>query len=224
VTAWSPAELDRLKVLTAKKLTAVQIASHLNVEFGNRRSRNAVIGKIVRGNGRFGKLFSCRAYLAPTNTKCRQPAKAVPRSRSAALSLGCAGKTGAASSPAAPVGSFHVSCAEGAPAGRANVPDARSGLRAMPDAAAILPLPPDLPPGEILTVSPPCVGFSVPATRPVRFIDAMFADRCLHFVGDRYGPSGPDMPVCGAKRAEVVFDTRYCRRHLADQYQARAVA
>jgi len=82
----------------------------------------------------------------------------------------------------------------------------------------------DMPPTRIMTVSPPCKSFSVPATRPVRYLDALFADRCLHFVGDPYGPSGPDMPVCGAERAEGVLGTRYCRRHLVSQHQARAVA
>lgn len=64
----------------------------------------------------------------------------------------------------------------------------------------------------ILHLSPPCVGFSVPkktepvpvenlpAPLPVAFIDALFADTCLHFVGNPMSEDGPTMPVCGAAR------------------------
>ena len=153
---WQPSELVKLKELAGQGLSAGLIAAHLNRQFGNGRSRQAVIGKIHRGEGLFGWL--------------------TPRPR-----LRADGKR--------PV----------------------AGL-------------PELPPAKAVTVSPDCKCYSLPATRPMRFVDAMIADRCLHFVGDLYGPAGPDMPVCGAERAEGVLGTRYCRRHLASQHQPRDVA
>ncbi|ESY75544.1 GcrA cell cycle regulator, partial [Mesorhizobium sp. LNHC221B00] len=42
---------------------------------------------------------------------------------------------------------------------------------------------------------------NLPATLPVAFLDAVTAKRCLHFIGDPFGPDGPDMPVCGAERS-----------------------
>jgi hypothetical protein len=85
----------------------------------------------------------------------------------------------------------------------------------------------------ILYVSPPCVGFSVPkrpvpvenlpAPLPVAFIDALFADTCLHFVGNPLSAGGPDMPVCGAARMQdAPLHNRYCRRHFHSQHQVRA--
>lgn len=161
MTTWSEAELSRLKDLTGAGLPAAAIACRLNAEFDNARSRNSVIGKIIRGKGAFGRLV-------PRGVPAKAPRPAAPKPR------------------------------------RARV------------------LPSELPRPEIQPVSLPCESHSLPATLPVAYLDAVFADRCLHFVGDPFGPSGPDMPVCGAERAAGVLETRYCRRHLAGQYQARA--
>ena len=57
---------------------------------------------------------------------------------------------------------------------------------------------------------------------PTTFLDAINRDRCLYFAGDPMSPAAPDMPVCGAERAHNLRHTRYCRRHLAAQAQARA--
>ncbi len=183
--AWHPSEMTKLRELTAKGLSAGVIAAQLNRQFGNGRSRNAVIGKIVRGKGQYGRL------LRPSGigTHGVPHGKADTKPHSAASSLGRAEQTGAAVPRAAPV-----------------------TLPAMESDAVIM------------TISPDCKGYSVPATRPVRFLDALFADSCLHFVGDVYSPAGPDMPVCGAERAQGVLGTRYCCRHLASQRQARDAA
>ncbi|KQU77727.1 hypothetical protein ASD12_18175 [Mesorhizobium sp. Root102] len=58
----------------------------------------------------------------------------------------------------------------------------------------------------------PCA--SLPATLPVAFLDAVTAKKCLHFIGDPFGPDGPDMPVCGAERSEAAGTVPYCRRHF----------
>ncbi len=181
MTAWHPSEILKLTELANKGLSAGLIAAQLNRQFGNGRSRHAVIGKLMRGEGKFGRL-AARPGLGGDG-------KPDAKFHSAAPPLGRAGKAGAAV------------------------------LRAAPAA-----LPAALPNADIMTVSPDCLSFSVPATRPVRFLDALFADLCLHFVGDIYSPGGPDMPVCGAERAQGVLGTRYCSRHLASQRQARVAA
>lgn len=182
---WQPSELVKLKELAGQGLSAGLIAAHLNRQFGKGRSRQAVIGKIHRGEGLFGWLTP-RPRLRADGKRRAKPG---PKPRTADLPRPLAEKTVAAIAAAFPV----------------------AGL-------------PELPPAKAVTVSPDCKGYSVPATRPMRFVDAMIADRCLHFVGDPYGPAGPDMPVCGAERAEGVLNTRYCRRHLASQHQPRDVA
>lgn len=63
------------------------------------------------------------------------------------------------------------------------------------------PVVPAIEPGPLRR--PDCV--------PVGFLTAVEHGLCLHFIGDPYGPSGPDMPVCGAARAGV---SRYCAFHL----------
>ncbi|MGB3415751.1 MAG: GcrA family cell cycle regulator [Mesorhizobium sp.] len=189
MSAWYPSEMAKLRELTAKGLSAGVIAAQLNRQFGNGRSRNAVIGKLMRGNGKFGRLTPRSTYAATTNVEIKTAVRPTPKPQSAASSLGRADQTGAAIPRAAPV-----------------------------------TLPATPPDAVILTVSPDCKSYSVPATRPVRFLDALFADRCLHFVGDIYSPGGPDMPVCGAERAQGVLGTRYCCRHLASQHQARVPA
>ncbi|MER8811431.1 GcrA family cell cycle regulator [Mesorhizobium sp. M0965] len=64
---------------------------------------------------------------------------------------------------------------------------------------------------------------NLPATLPMTFLDAVMTNRCLHYACDWFAPGGPDMPVCGAERADVL-ETRYCRRHLASERQPRVAA
>lgn len=173
MSGWQPSELVKLKELAGQGLSAGLIAAHLNRQFGNGRSRSAVLGKIHRGRGQYGQL----AHQPGFRLDGKPRVKSGPKPGSVKVSVAGSGRA--------------VSRPE---------------------------------PVKIVTVSPDCKSFSVPATRPMRFVDAMIADRCLHFVGDLYGPAGPDMPVCGAERAEGVLGTRYCRRHLASQHQPRDVA
>lgn len=59
----------------------------------------------------------------------------------------------------------------------------------------------------------------LPATLPMTFLDAMFAGRCLHFVGDPFGADGPTMPVCGAERAfDKTGRERFCTRHYQSSH------
>ena len=68
----------------------------------------------------------------------------------------------------------------------------------LPDAAPALPVPTRLP-------SP---------SQPIPFLQAIDEDRCLWFAGEPFGPSGPDMPVCGAARDEAASVlNRYCHHH-----------
>ncbi|CAM5575888.1 hypothetical protein MAUB1S_09682 [Mycolicibacterium aubagnense] len=153
--AWTSEELDVLKLLAAKGLTASQIAARL----GNGRSRNAVIGKMERD----------KIVLANARSRLHRPAKmAKPKPARAKLPSRRSRFGGATSPVAAPVAS-----------------------------APIVKAPANLP-----------------ATLPMTFLDAMFAGRCLHFVGDPYGVDGPMMPVCGAERAfDDTGQTRFCTRH-----------
>ncbi|MER8503835.1 GcrA family cell cycle regulator [Mesorhizobium sp. M1142] len=64
---------------------------------------------------------------------------------------------------------------------------------------------------------------NLPATLPMTFLNAVMANRCLHYACDWFAPDGPDMPVCGAERADVL-ETRYCRRHLLSERQPRVPA
>lgn len=54
--AWTPEEIERLEQLTRDGLSASQIAAVLRREFDTGRTRNSVIGKIMRGKGRYGML------------------------------------------------------------------------------------------------------------------------------------------------------------------------
>jgi GcrA cell cycle regulator len=185
MTPWSEAEVERLTALAGQGYSAGLIASRLCIEFGTGRSRNSVIGKMMRGKGQFGRL-----HLLPRNKGTRNSERA---------SSSRAGKAGAASphraAPATPL----ASRAKGAPVGRTNVPDVRS----------------DAPPAAE-------VPMNLPVALPISFEAAVDGGRCLYFVGDPYAPSGPDMPVCGAERAEGVLHTRYCRKHLISQCQVVA--
>jgi hypothetical protein len=63
---------------------------------------------------------------------------------------------------------------------------------------------------------------TLPATVPMPFLAAVEGNRCLHFAGEPFGPSGPDMPVCGARRAaDAGPDNRYCAFHRAAVAEAR---
>lgn len=78
-----------------------------------------------------------------------------------------------------------------------------------PARAAEVPVAPVAPVQQTATIH------TLPATLPKTFMDAVDHNLCLYFIGDPMGPSGPDMPVCGAERAQGVSpNNRYCRRHL----------
>lgn len=170
IAPWTHAELSRMLALTRQGLSAGQIAARLNHEFDTGRSRNAVIGKLMRGNGQFGRLQREPGYAPPpaTRTPPREP-KAKPVCR-----------------PPVPAVALAVPAPLQAPAARP---------------------------------------VNLPAPVPMPFLEAMFADRCLHFVGDPLGPGGPAMPVCGAERAQSApVHNRYCARHLAGVARPREVA
>jgi GcrA cell cycle regulator len=201
MTPWSVAELDRLKALSAKGLSAGQIAGRLCREFGTGRSRNAVIGKLMRGKGQFGQL-----HMLPRGGSARAPGMEKKISGRAASPR--ARKAGAASPHKAAPAAVSTRSRPSAPAALAyaDAPEKSGGLRseprALPEAVAKLPAP-----------------------LPMGFEAAVDAGRCLYFVGDPYGSSGHDMPVCGAERAAFApRGNRYCRRHMLGQYQARAAA
>lgn len=65
---------------------------------------------------------------------------------------------------------------------------------------------------------------TMPALVPMRFADASMTGRCLHFVGDWLGPSGPDMPVCGGERSERAWPVPYCPMHARSSRIMRGVA
>lgn len=149
---WTPARELELAALVAEGRSASQAAAVLGC------SRNAVIGKVLRGEGRFGKLSGrpCRGPRAEMRPRRRKRVVAAPRL----------------------------------------VP---------PDIPAV-PAPPPVP----------------PSVAPISFLQAVDEERCLWFAGEAYGPDGPDMPVCGAPRADVPA-TRYCAYHRYRQ-QDRAAA
>jgi GcrA cell cycle regulator len=169
MTPWSRAELDRLAALAADGLTASRIADLLCEEFGTDRSRNAVLGRMMRSG-----IPSTSGQGTSRKLRASAPKKTPTVSRRVSSRAGRAG--------AAP-----------------------------PHPAA--PAAPYVPPANL------------PATLPITFAEAMEAGRCLHFVGDPFGPAGADMPVCGAERAQFAPNgNRYCRRHLESAHEARAAS
>jgi len=64
----------------------------------------------------------------------------------------------------------------------------------------------------------------VKAIVPMTFIRAATEERCLFYAGDAYGPSGPDMLVCGCRRAENRLRKPYCAAHLAIEIEKRSAA
>lgn len=168
---WTQADEDRLKDLADGTLSATEIAARLGGV-----SRNAVIGKIMRGKGQFGRLApraragerAAASRQRPSGEKSKRSPRALPGARDKAA--------GAVSAPA--------------PA-------------AAPAPSPCVPLPRAV----------------APVLRPMSFLEAVMRGRCLFFACDPYAPDGPDMPVCGHERAEL-HNTRYCRRHLAEQVDA----
>lgn len=164
---WTPERVRELANLAAGGKSASQIAGVLGC------SRQAVIGKLWRGEGRFGKLV-------------REPG----------------GKGRAPRPPRAETVRVRPQVRKVPPGARRAAPAATE-----PRAASVArPVPP--PPAA------PCA--------PMAFLAAVEASRCLWFAGEAYGPNGPDMPVCGASRADMP-GTRYCARH-ADMVRRREPA
>jgi GcrA cell cycle regulator len=193
IKVWTPEEMDRLKVHAAEGLSSTQIAFRLNAEFRSARTRNSVIAKLDRGKGGLGTLARPATRTASAKSKPLNTKPARPAKPSA-------GKAGASSPHTkAPANYSFTSRPLGASAVLANVPDGHSPLQALP------------------------VVENLPAPLPVAFLDALFADRCLHFIGDPMSEDGPRMPVCGAERMQdAPRSNRYCHRHFHSQHQARA--
>lgn len=102
---------------------------------------------------------------------------------------------------------------------RARLDQKKAGVklpsRAGGTGAAKPPLAAPVVPDPVVPAAP----VYLPATLPMTFLDAMFAGRCLHFVGDPYGPDGPTMPVCGAERAfDKTGRERFCTRHYQSSH------
>lgn len=150
MSEWTNDEIYTLRKLTGEGLTASQIGARMG------RSRNAIIGKILRLNGAGGHLTG-RPIKAGDGRPVRRPAPCRPRSPKLAL---------AAPKPVFERPQVYVACA------------------------------------------------NLPATLPVAFLDAVTGKKCLHYVGDPFGPDGPDMPVCGAERSAAAGAVPYCRRHM----------
>lgn len=148
---WPMEDIDMLQRLVGEGLSAGEIGKRMG------RSRNAIIGKIIRMKGGVGRL---------------------------ARSPSAAGKMA-----------------------RKQTPAVRMARRAQPR-----PVP---PPKLVFERPQPYQPVAnLPATLPIGFLDAVEGKLCLHFVGDPFGPDGPDMPVCGAARSEAAGDVPYCRRHF----------
>lgn len=174
--SWTAEELAMLKLRAGEGLSAGKIAEYLPG-----KTRNAVIGMLRRGDGKFGALQG-----RPKNEARGRRPDPEPKPK---LKL-------------RPTRDF---------VGKTAVD------RALASAPSV----------DILIVSPDCVSYSkpvvpksfepvanLPAPLPTAFLDAVIRNRCLHYVGDWFGADGPDMPVCGAERAQGVLETRYCRRHM----------
>ncbi|MER8427797.1 GcrA family cell cycle regulator [Mesorhizobium sp. M1403] len=164
---WSAADLQALRDLAGQGLSAAQIAARLPGD----HSRNAVIGKLQRGKGKFGQLLG--------QPKNQAIGRATPKTET--------------------------------PPKRRYRP-----VRRVVAAPSVEP-----PPIERLFKTEPVA--NLPATLPITFLAAVMANRCLHYAGDWFAPGVPDMPVCGAERADVL-ETRYCRRHLMSERQPRVAA
>lgn len=144
---WTPDREEKLALLADGTRTASEIGKELGC------SRNAVIGKVERGQGAYGHLAGRTIGLKPG-----QAAKARPAPR----------------------------------------PFVRKAERKAVVPPAPLPVP----------------------VAGATFWSAIETKACLHFIGEEFGPDGPDMPVCGAPRANPLI--RYCRRHQARRFLAVA--
>ncbi|AEH88172.1 GcrA family cell cycle regulator [Mesorhizobium opportunistum] len=160
MSEWTQDEIHTLRKLTGEGLTASQIGARMG------RSRNAIIGKILRLNGAGGHL-TVRPIKAGDGRPVRRPAPCRPRP---------------------------------------------------PKLAFVAAKPVFERPQPYVPVA------NLPATLPVAFLDAVTAKKCLHFVGDPFGPDGPDMPVCGADRSEAAGTVPYCRRHYGSSTRERVQA
>lgn len=223
---WTDAQLATVKRMADEGHSAGKIGTAIG------KTRNAVIGKILRMGGKLGKL-----QPKPTERKARSatkwveggrgrpPASVKPREKAAVGSRQSAiegewdrapvagspvvNRPAPSPSPSHPAGSPPLP-PPGGEERRAAVAPAR-----LPTAEARLPLP-QLPVPSL----PPISTDHALALIPMSFLEAIDRDRCLYFADDAMAPAGPDMPVCGAGRAHAPPQTRYCRRHLRSQVAA----
>ncbi|WP_217577348.1 GcrA family cell cycle regulator [Mesorhizobium sp. GbtcB19] len=153
---WTAQDIETLERLVGEEFSAGEIGKRMG------RTRNAIIGKIIRMKGGVGRL---------------------------ARSQGKAGKVA-----------------------RKQSPSIKMVRRSHPVPA----------PKLVFERPQPYVPVAnLPATLPIRFLDAVDRKLCLHFVGDPFGPDGPDMPVCGAARSEAAGTVPYCRRHFESAHSQR---
>src|SRR5690606_4602630 len=99
---------------------------------------------------------------------------------------------------------------------RANAPRTAAGRK--PDRASDPMVGPPEP--QAATTAEGEAEITAPALPPVPFSQASAAGTCLFFAGDPFGPSGMDMPVCGAPRARG----RYCAFHARAAVDPEAAA
>ncbi len=175
--AWSAEHLAIVKRMVAEEKSAGDIGKVIG------KSRNAVIGKILRMGGQLGRL-SPRA-----TQKSTKRAASAPKLRTKP-SLAATAKDW--DSPPANPSDI------GAPPRRRPDAENKPSVSSLPTIASDHAL----------------------ALIPMTFLEAVNGNRCLYFADAPMDPAGPDMPVCGAHRAEHPKMTRYCPRHQRSQVAA----
>lgn len=221
---WTAEELAVLKLRAGEGLSAGQIA-----QFLPGRSRNAVIGMLRRGEGKYGRLLGEPSNRAACAAQAVNHAPARLKPKPVRDFVGKLAVERVTEIPAmTPVDILFISpdCPGHARpligAVRSN-PEAKAsednGSTAISREEAGTAVTGDASRARGGAGTAPS---NLPATLPMTFLQAALTDRCLYFVCDWYDPDGPDMPVCGAPRAANVVGTRYCRRHLAQRVQVAA--
>lgn len=77
-TQWPPEQIELLKVLTAKHFSAADIAKRINVQFGTRYSRSAILGKMHREGFRKSSIVSVKKWARPAKLRPAAPANDLP--------------------------------------------------------------------------------------------------------------------------------------------------
>ena len=211
--SWTPEQLATVKRMVAEEKSAGDIGKVIG------KSRNAVIGKILRMGGKLGRLTPKAS--GPKSTKTMEP-RWVPGGRGRPpASVKPRGKSAVGSRQSAVEGEW-----DRAPAlvlkGSGTAP--LSALPGISPTRGEITRPAVVLDRRATTVDRPIVA-PVPSHQalaliPMTFLDAVNRNRCLYFADEPMAPAGPDMPVCGAHRAEHPKLTRYCPRHQRSQAAA----